>query len=130
MNLSVFFKSIVDSDIAPIVVCNIKHEIIYMNPTAIKRYAKRGGAELIGKSLLDCHNAESNDKIKAVVSWFSKSPENNRIFTFHNPKENKDVYMIALRDGDNSLIGYYEKHEIRDTEKALPYSDICHKESD
>lgn len=127
MNLSVFFKSIVDSDIAPIVVCNTEHEIIYMNPIAVQRYSKRGGAELIGKSLLDCHNAESNDKIKAVVSWFSESPENNRIFTFHNPKENKDVYMIALRDDSNSLIGYYEKHEYRDSEKSQPYSDICHK---
>lgn len=127
MNLSVFFKSIVDNDISPVVVCNTEHEIIYMNPVAVQRYAKRGGAELIGKSLLDCHNSESNDKIKAVVSWFGESPENNRIFTFHNPKENKDVYMIALRDDNNSLIGYYEKHEIRDTEKSQPYNDICHK---
>ena len=122
MNLSVFFKSIIDSDVAPIVVCNTEHEIIYMNPTAIKRYAKRGGAELIGKSLLDCHNADSNDKIKVVVSWFSESPENNRIFTFRNPKENKDVYMIALRDDSGSLIGYYEKHECRTHENDEPYN--------
>lgn len=122
MNLSVFFKSIIDSDTAPIVVCNTEHEIIYMNPTAIQRYAKRGGAELIGKSLLDCHNSESNDKIKAVVSWFSESTENNRIFTFHNPKENKDVYMIALRDDNNNLIGYYEKHEYRNPENDKLYN--------
>lgn len=122
MNLPVFFKSVIDSDIAPIVVCNMKHEIIYMNPTAVQRYAKRGGAELIGKSLLDCHNSESNDKIKAVVSWFSESPENNRIFTFHNPKENKDVYMIALRDDSGNLIGYYEKHEYRTHENDEPYN--------
>lgn len=125
MELSVFFKSIVDSDTAPIVVCNINHEIIYMNPTAIHRYAKRGGAELIGSSILDCHNADSNNKIKAVVSWFSESTENNRIFTFHNPKENKDVYMIALRDDSGNLIGYYEKHENRTSENLKPYSDIC-----
>lgn len=122
MNLSVFFKSVIDSDIAPVVVCNMEHEIIYMNPTAVQRYAKRGGAELIGKSIFDCHNSESNDKIKAVVSWFSESPENNRIFTFHNPKENKDVYMIALRDDNGSLIGYYEKHEYRTSENDKPYN--------
>ncbi|MDE5854826.1 MAG: PAS domain-containing protein, partial [Ruminococcus sp.] len=125
MNLSIFFKSIVDSDIAPIVVCNINHEIIYMNPTAIQRYAKRGGAELIGSSLLDCHNSDSNNKIKAVVLWFEESCENNRIFTFHNPKENKDVYMIALRDDSRNLIGYYEKHEYRNSENSTPYSNIC-----
>lgn len=127
MNLSVFFKSIVDSDTAPIVVCNINHEIIYMNPVAIQRYAKRGGKELIGKSLLDCHNSDSCEKIMKVLAWFSESPENNRIFTFHNPKKNKDVYMIALRDDNNTLIGYYEKHEYRNPEISEPYSDICHR---
>lgn len=124
MDLSEFFKSIVDSDTAPIVVCNISHKIIYMNPTAIQRYAKRGGSALIGKSLLECHNPDSNEKIRDVVSWFEKSEKNNRIFTFHNPKENKDVYMIALRDDSGNLIGYYEKHEHRNSENSEPYSDI------
>ena len=27
-----------------------------MNPAAIQRYEKRGGKDLLGKSLLDCHN--------------------------------------------------------------------------
>lgn len=121
MNLSLFFKSIIDSDIMPVVVCNTEHEIIYMNPTAVQRYAKRGGAELIGKSLLDCHNSDSNEKIKAVLDWFRKSPENNRIFTFRSQKENKDVYMIALRDEDGNLIGYYEKHEVRTPDTAEKY---------
>lgn len=116
MELSVYFKSIVDSDIAPVVICNVDHTIIYMNPAAAERYAKRGGYELIGKSLLNCHNDESNIKIKEVVVWFNQSKDNNRIFTFHNTKENKDVYMIALRDESGELIGYYEKHEYRTAE--------------
>ena len=124
MELSNFFKSVIDSDTAPIVICNTKHEIIYMNPTAVERYAKKGGAELVGRSLLDCHNAGSNQKIKAVVEWFSKSADNNKVFTFHNPKENKDVYMIALRDDSGDLIGYYEKHEYRSRETAMPYEKI------
>lgn len=119
MKISALFKSIVDSDIAPIVICETDHKIVYMNPAAVERYAKRGGANLIGKSLLDCHNDESNKKIKSIVAWFDESPENNRIFTFHNPKENKDVYMIALRDDHNILIGYYEKHEYRTPESDL-----------
>jgi PAS domain-containing protein len=116
MELSVFFKSIVDSDTAPIVICSVEHTIIYMNPVAADRYAKRGGYELLGKSLLDCHNDASNMKIKEVVEWFGQSRDNNRVFTFHNPKENKDVYMIALRDENGTLIGYYEKHEYRTLE--------------
>ena len=117
MELSVYFKSIIDQDICQIVICNLSHEIIYMNPEAVERYAKRGGIELIGKSLLNCHNEDSNSKIKKVVDWFSASTENNRIFTFHNPKENKDVYMVALRDDNGILIGYYEKHEYRTPER-------------
>lgn len=117
MELYDFFKSIIDMDNCPVVICSNSHEIIYMNPAAADRYAKRGGAALIGKSLLDCHNEESNKRIKQVVEWFGKSPDNNRVFTFHNDRENRDVYMIALRNGSGELIGYYEKHERRDREK-------------
>lgn len=122
MELSVFFKSVIDSDIAPVVICSADHTIIYMNPSAAQRYAKKGGYDLIGKSLLDCHNSDSNIKIKKVAEWFGESPDNNRMYTFHNPKENKDVYMIALRDESGELIGYYEKHEYRTAENADTYN--------
>lgn len=122
MKLSVFFKSVIDSDIAPVVICSADHTIIYINPSAAQRYAKKGGYDLVGKSLLDCHNSDSNIKIKKVVEWFGESPDNNRMYTFHNPKENKDVYMIALRDESGELIGYYEKHEYRTAENADTYN--------
>ena len=102
-------------------ICNLEHEIIYMNPTAIERYAKRGGAALVGKSLMDCHNPESVEKIRKVVTWFAQSRENNIVYTYYNEKENKDVYMVALRDEDGTLIGYYEKHEYRNRETAKMY---------
>lgn len=116
MDLSVYFRSVMEQDQCAVVICNLEHEIIYMNPAAVDRYAKHGGAELVGKSLLDCHNARSNEIIKKVVAWFGESIEHNRIYTFHNDKENKDVYMIALRDEAGTLIGYYEKHEYRNRE--------------
>ncbi|MDE5582358.1 MAG: fatty acid/phospholipid synthesis protein PlsX [Ruminococcus sp.] len=122
MEIKDFFKAVVDSDNAPVVVCDLQHTIIYMNPTAVERYKKRGGAELVGSSLLDCHNEKSNIMIKKVVEWFGKSAENNRIFTFRNDRENKDVYMIALRDGEGGLIGYYEKHEFRNPEISTRYN--------
>lgn len=102
-------------------ICNLDHEIIYMNPAAAARYAKRGGAALVGQSLFGCHNAQSGELIKKVIDWFSKSPEHNIIYTYRNEKENKDVYMVALRDEDGTLIGYYEKHEYRDAEDGAPY---------
>ena len=67
-----FYKSIVDQDRASIVICNLKHEIIYMNLAAVNSYAKRGGDKLNGRSLLDCHNQESRDKIQKVVDWFGQ----------------------------------------------------------
>ncbi len=121
MELSKFFKSVIDQDQCAIVICNLEHEIIYMNPAAIARYAKSGGAELVGKSLLNCHNEESIAMIHKVLDWFGESREHNRIYSFRNEKENKDVYMIALRDEDGTLIGYYEKHEFRNVETQQPY---------
>lgn len=116
MKLAPFFKSIIDQDRCAVVICNLEHDIIYMNPAAVERYAKRGGAKLVGQSLLDCHNERSNEIIKKVVAWFAENTDHNRIYTFHNEKENKDVYMVALRDEDGTLIGYYEKHEYRNRE--------------
>lgn len=112
----VYLRSIVEQDSAPIVVCDLQHTVVYMNPAAVRRYAKHGGAALIGKSLLDCHNTHSNEKIRQAVLWFAAAPEHNRLFTYHNPKENRDTYMIALRDEAGRLVGYYEKHEYRTPE--------------
>ncbi len=122
MELSAFFKSVIDADDMPVVICDTNHTVIYMNPSAVERYKKRGGTSLVGRSLLECHNDKSNIMIKKVVECFEKSAENNRIFTFHNEKENKDVYMIALRDDNGKLIGYYEKHECRNTETSPRYN--------
>ena len=115
-----FYKSIFDQDQAAIVICNLKHEIIYMNPVAVQSYEKWGGDKLIGRSLLDCHNAESNEKTQRVVDWFDEDESHNIVYTFHNEKQNKDVYMVALRDS-GKLIGYYEKHEYRDAETMQLY---------
>lgn len=120
-DLSQYFKSIIDQDRCAVVICNLAHEIIYMNPAAAERYAKRGGAALVGQSLLECHNAQSVEQIEKGVAWFAESTDHNRIYTFRNEKENKDVYMVALRDEDGTLIGYYEKHEYRDVETAALY---------
>lgn len=121
MELSAYFKSIIDQDRASVVICDLQHTIIYMNPAAARNYAKRGGAALCGQSLFGCHNADSREKIERVVAWFKASRDNNIVYTYHNPKENKDVYMVALRDAEGELIGYYEKHEYRTPEAAERY---------
>lgn len=118
--LSKFFKSIIDQDTAPIVVCDTESVIVYMNPSAVKRYHR----DLTGHSLKGCHSAKSNEMIDRVLSWFGKSKDNNILFTYHNDKENKDVYMVALRNDDGSLIGYYEKQEFKNRETAAPYDKL------
>lgn len=115
-----FYKSVLDQDRSAIVICNLQHEIIYMNAAAVKNYEKFGGEQLMGKNLLNCHNPKSRERIKQVVQWFAESKEHNLIYTFHNEKQNKDVYMVALREGDR-LIGYYEKHEYRNPETMEMY---------
>ncbi len=121
MDLNTFYKSVLEADEQQIVLCDLEHTIIYMNPAAIKRYSKSGGKNLIGKSLLDCHNEKSGILINNVISWFKESIDHNKIYTFYNEKENKDVYMIALRNDNGELIGYYEKHEIRNRETSKMY---------
>lgn len=115
--LNKLFKSVLEQDSAPIVICDMDSVIVYMNTSAIKRYHK----DLTGSNLKDCHNEKSNKKIEEVLAWFKENEDNNIIYTYHNDMENKDVYMVALRDANKNLIGYYEKHEYRDREKIGLY---------
>ena len=113
MEIGAFFKSVIEQDTAAVVICDTEHRIVYMNPAAVANYHTYGGEKLVGKSIFDCHNEHSVETIRKVVSWFAKSETNNRVHTFFNAKQQKDVYMVALRDDDGVLIGYYEKHEYR-----------------
>ncbi len=119
-SLSTYFKSIIDSDPAPIVICDSAHTVIYMNPASLNRYK----IDLTGKSIKNCHNSDSNKKIDQIVDWFSRDKNNNIIYTSRNDKENKDVYMVALRNENGELIGYYEKHEYRNKETRTLYEEL------
>ena len=111
------FKSILEQDKAPVVVCDMESTVVYMNPSAISRYKR----DLTGRSIKICHPASANERIDRVLEWFGRSRENNIVYTFRNDGENKDVYMVALRDDNGELIGYYEKHEYRNRETARLY---------
>lgn len=115
------WKSVIDQDREPIVLCDGSHTIVYLNPAAEERYRKRGGRALVGRCLLDCHNAASREAIEKVMAWFREDRGHNRMFTYRNVRENKEIYMIALRDEAGNLIGYYEKHESREPERGKPY---------
>lgn len=123
-NINQLFKSIVDADKEPVVICGLDSTIIYMNLSAIKRYAKYGGSDLIGRSIYNCHHEESNSKIEKCLEWFSQSEDNNSVFIHNINKEGEDsdIYVVALRDDLGRLMGYYEKHESRIHETAPAFS--------
>lgn len=121
MDNYLLFKSVMEQDRAPVVICDLSHTIVYMNPAAVKNYEKRGGEALLGQSIFDCHNEKACEMINKVVDWFKRDKNNNIVYTFKNVKLNKDVYMVALRDEEGNLIGYYEKHEFRENETMKRY---------
>ena len=121
MESNVFFLSVLEQDRAPVVLCDLKHTVVYLNPAAAKRYAYAGGADMVGQSLLNCHNAKSRELIENCLTWFAADEEHNIVHESYNPSENKDVYIVALRDKEKKLIGYYEKHEYRNKETAEMY---------
>lgn len=126
LSLNQYFKSIIDADEQPVVICDLDNTIIYMNGSAIRRYYNKGGSGLIGRSIFDCHNEESVSHIEKCLEWFSESNENNSVFTYNysDDEEDYDVYVVALRDELGRLIGYYEKHESRvhDSKKQYQFA--------
>lgn len=105
MELSKYMKSIIDMDRASVVICNLDHKIIYMNPAAVERYEKRGGKELIGRNLMDCHNEKSKEIIQEVVAWFGKSAKNNMIYKVTYIRKNYiNSYIFILE------LSYYHLH--------------------
>lgn len=119
--LNKLYKSVLDMDRMPVVICDLAHTIVYMNNAAAKNYEKWGGFELMGQNLKDCHSPRSGEIIDKVVAWFKEDKANNMIHTEKSSKAFKDIYMVALRDENGELIGYYEKHELREPETAERY---------
>ncbi len=63
----------------PITICDKEGIIVAMNQQSIEQFAEDGGAELIGKSLLDCHPEPARIKLvkllkdKTVNTYISSS---------------------------------------------------------
>ena len=112
-----YFKSIIDQTEEPVVICDLDFKILYMNNIAITNYNKN----LVGKNLRDCHNADSNKKMEQIIDWFRKDTKNNKVYTYHSNKSNCDTYIVALRDENQELIGFYERHISRNVDTNERY---------
>ena len=97
MDMLKIYKAVLDADRAAVVLCTLDHTIVYMNKTACERYAKWGGEELLGKSLMNCHNERSREMIVKVLDWFAKSKDNNIVYTFNNVKEFITIIIVRNR---------------------------------
>jgi DUF438 domain-containing protein len=94
--------AILDSLNEPIIFADTEHVTRYMNKAAAAYYS--GGTDLIGRSMLDCHNPESQRIITEVLDAF-KAGENERLY---KETEKRRAYMRAVRDPEGRLLGYYE----------------------
>jgi transcriptional regulator with PAS, ATPase and Fis domain len=101
-------QALLDSLVDPVVFVDTEHVIQFMNTSAIKRYEKRGGKNLIGKSIFSCHNEQSQQKMLQIFQSFFKDEEEQ--FLVIN-KEKQKTYMRAVRNQQGDLIGYYERFE-------------------
>ena len=104
--------AILDSLKSPILFANTEHTIVYMNEAAKSHY--RGGATLLGSSLLDCHSVSSGKAILQIAEAM-RSGEDERLIT---EDDRHRVYMRAVRSEDGELVGYYERYEFAQDERS------------
>lgn len=111
LDLTEFFKGIIDSEDGPIIICNLDYRIIYVNPAADSYYA--AAAPLGGRLLSTLLDEEMMSKVVMSVEWFKEDRQNNKVFAMHEKKYNMDLYILAIRNKRNELIGFYSRREDR-----------------
>ncbi len=100
-----FLAAILDSLKEPILVADADHVVRYMNRAAVDHY--EGGEELIGRSLLECHNEASRRVIQETLALLRSGAEERLI----SEDERRKIYMRGIRGPDGRLLGYYERFE-------------------
>ena len=76
--------------------------IIEMNDRSAETFQSFGGLELIGQSVIDCHPAESQDKVRSLY----QAQEPN-VYTIEKQGQTKMIYQAPVyKDGE--LIGVVE----------------------
>jgi len=99
-------ESILDSLKNPLLFADTGHVTRYMNKAAAKHHKE--GYDLLGRSLFDCHNEKSRIIMVDTLAAFEAGTEEERRIT---DNEKHRIYMRAVRDGNGTVIGYYERYE-------------------
>ena len=122
MDMTEFFKGIVDTEEDPIVICDLDYKIIYVNPSAIEYYKKAG--EMTGKHLHTFLDEEMMSKVTMTLEWFKEDVFHDCILAVRDKRNNTDIYMCAMRDENGELIGFCSRHRSRINDEAAPYETI------
>ena len=94
----------------PIVFVDMDHIIRYMNKTArFHYYDMRGYRDLIGKSIFECHNETSREKILEGFERLKRHSVEIFIGVWVN---NWRIYMTPVRNEKGEMIGYFERFEL------------------
>lgn len=103
-------QSILDSVPYELIFVDTGHIVRYMNRKALEIHGEENGVgRLIGKSLLDCHNANSRERIKNGLELFKAGAGD--IYVGLAGGNGDRLYMNPVRNRDGELIGYFERHE-------------------
>lgn len=98
--------AILDSLKDPVLVADTSHVTRYMNRVAATYYQE--GTALLGRSLLDCHNARSQQMMIDILAAMQNDGLEEQLIT-DNDKHR--IYMRAVRDQNGHVLGYYERYE-------------------
>lgn len=79
--------------------CNI----IYMNERSRETFAARGGADLIGRNLMDYHNERSQGIIRRLLA-----DGGTNCYTIEKNGVRKMIYQTAWRDETGNVAGLVE----------------------
>jgi PAS domain S-box-containing protein len=98
--------AILESLKAPILFADTEHITRYMNRAAIAHY--EGGEDLIGRSLLECHNEDSQTMIKEILHLMIHEGLEEREIS---EEDGHKIFMRVVRNSTGGVLGYYERYE-------------------
>jgi len=103
---SALLTAILDSLKDPLLFADTEHRIRYLNKAATTYYQE--GRALLGRSLLDCHNEQSQRMIRDILAAMQAEGLEEQLIT---DNEKHRIYMRAVRDADGRVLGYYARYE-------------------
>lgn len=100
-----FFYDLLNSFKNPVLVADTEHVVRFANCAAKSFYPD--GDKLLGRSLFDCHNQQSQRQMTDILQQMQQGLEETLI----TDNDKRRIYMRAVRNSAGQLIGYYERFE-------------------